>query len=144
MKLKNKIKKYEAMFELKKRNDDSIIVFKDNASDNLKDSVFKAHADRLPDDWIFDIYHSILSTLMDYDIETIDDIEEFRSEIVDGLVSVYTYDLTKWLNTSNYNVYYITEALEDYGPFDDGFKLLAMAQYIAIDEIFNEVINLLS
>ena len=144
MTLKKKINKYLNQFETKKRGEETIIVFKDNVDPELKNSVFKAHGDRLPDDWIFDIYHSILGCLADYDIESIDDIDENRSEIVDGLVDVYTSDLTSWLNNDNRNVYYLTEAQEEYGEEKDGFNLLMMAQYKAIDEIFGEVENLLT
>ena len=144
MTIKNKINKYLNMFEIKERNGDNIVVFKNNVSQDLRDSVYKAHGEHLPDDWIFDKYQSILSNLSDYDINSLDDIEDNRSEIVDGLVDVYTSDLTSWLNSHNDNVYYIEEAQKTFGAIDDGFQLLSSAQYIAIDEIYSEVINLLS
>ena len=128
-----------AFFEQKKRGDENIIVLKSEAPKALRDSVMDAHGDRLPNDWIYNQYYSILETLSNYTIESADDIEENRSEIVDGLVDVYTSDLTAWLNSDNRNVYYMTEAQEEYGNQADGFKLLAMAQYKAIDEIFSEV-----
>ena len=146
MNLEKKIDKYYNQFKTKKREgeDETIVVFKDNVDKKLEHSVFKAHGDRLPDDWIFDTYHSILGCLADYDIEKEDDIDENRSEIVDGLVDIYTSDLTSWLNNDNRNVYYLTEAQEEYGEEKDGFNLLMMAQYKAIDEIFGEVENLLT
>lgn len=135
---------YYNQFETKKRNEDTITVFKTNRSEELQDSVYKAHGDRLPNDWIFSTYCGILGSISDYTINTIDDIEDNRSEIVDGLVDVYTSELTAWLNSHNENVYYIEEVQKEYGMQEDGFKLLAMAQYMAIDEIFSEVINLLT
>ena len=71
-------------------------------------------------------------------------LHENRSEIVDSLVDVYTSDLTEWLDSNNNNVYYLGEAQKELGIQEDGFKLLAMAQYMAIDEIFSEVIELLT
>ena len=144
MTINKKAEKYLSFFEIKKRNEDTIIVFKDNRPDKLQNSVYKAHGDRLPDDWIFDKYHSILDAIGQYDCETIEDLEDKRSEIVDGLVDIYTSDLTAWLNSSNSNVYYLDEAQKQYGTIEDGFKLLSTAQYVAIDEIFSEVLNLLS
>ena len=140
--MKTKIENYLKMFEIKEveRNGEkkTIVVFADNASEDLKDSVRKAHGEQLPSDWIFDKYHSILDAMTQYD-----DIEDNRSEIVDGLVSVYTSDLTEWLNSNNSNVYYLTEALEE-SEEKDGFRALALAQYKAIDEIYSEVENLLT
>ena len=144
MKISKKIEKYLNQFETKQRGEETIVVFKANRGQELFDSVFKAHGDSLPSDWLFDKYQSILSTLSGYTIDELDDVEEYRSEIVDSLVDVYTSDLTAWLNSSNYNVYYITEAQEEYGTETDGFKILQMAQYKAIDDIYQEVINLLT
>ena len=141
-----KINHYLSFFEYKKRNDDDdddIVVLTDNVQKNLKDSVMEAHGDRLPDDWIFDIYHSILDALMQYDINSANNLNNNRSEIVDSLVDPYTADLTAWLNSNNYNVYFITEAQEEFGPETDGFKILQMAQYKAIDEIYGHIVDLL-
>jgi hypothetical protein len=144
MNMQKKIDYYINQFETKKRGEDTITVFKDNATQELKNSVYKAHGDRLPTDWIFDKYLEILEDLSNYTINSIDDVEEYRSEIVDGLVDVYTSDLTSWLNSSNYNVYYIEESQKEYGAQEDGFKMLSMAQYKAIDDIYSYVISLLS
>lgn len=58
----------------------------------------------------------------------------------------YTSNLTEWLNSNNENVYYLTEALEQ--DIQDGFDLLAEAQRIAKDEVFEgiraTVLNLLN
>jgi len=146
--MKTKIENYLKMFEIKevernidasRREKKSIVVFADNASEDLKDSVRKAHGERLLSDWVFDKFHSILDAMLQYD----DDNEDMRFEIVDGLVDVYTCDLTEWLNSNNNNVYYLTEALEEYEE-KDGFRALALAQYKAIDEIYSEVLNLLN
>jgi hypothetical protein len=147
-KINKQAEKYANMFEYKEINRNGeeakmITVFKSNATKELKDSVFAAHADRLPSDWIFDKYNSILDAIGQYDVKSSDDLEENRPEIVDGLVSVYTGELTEWLNSHNENVYYLTEALEEYDE-KDGFKALMLAQYKAIDEIFGEVVNLLT
>jgi len=139
------IEKTLEFFELKERDPDRrYIVLKDNAPESLKESIRDTHGDRLPDDWIYDKYHSALETLSGYDINDENDINDNRAEIVDGLVDVYTSNLTQWLNSNNSNVYYITEAQEEYGPEADGFKILMMAQYKAIDEIFTHVAKYLT
>ncbi len=143
MTLKKKIEKYLNQFETKERGEKTITVFKDE-SEELKNSVYKAHGDRLPNDWIFDKYKSILSTLSGYEINNEDDLNNNRPEIVDSLVDIYTNNLTEWLADNNYNVYYLEEAQKEFGPIEDGSKLLSMAQYMAIDEIYTEVVNLLT
>lgn len=145
MKLSKKIEKYLACFKYKKRdNGEGFMHLIDNPPEELRESVYKAHGDRLPDDWIYDKYHSILESFSQYDINDIDDIDEARAEIVDGLVDVYTHDLTGWLHSHNSNMYYLGEAREEFGQAENGFNLLMMAQYRAIDEIFGEVVDLLN
>jgi hypothetical protein len=144
MKISKKIERYLNEFETKERNEETIVVFKTNASQELTDSVHKAHGDRLPNDWIYDKYESILSTLSGYDINDIDDVEDNRHEIVDGLVDIYNSDLTSWLGSSYDNSYYVDEAKKEFGTSDEIYKDIAMGQYMAIDEIYSEVVNLLS
>lgn len=143
--MENTIKEALSYFTTKtlKGGDDTIVVLKDDAPESLRDSIHEAHGDRMPDDWIYGKYQSILADLSGYTITCADDIEENRAEIVDGLVDAYTSDLTAWLNISPHNVYYMTEAQEEYGAQEDGFKILQMAQYKAIDEIYGEVANYL-
>lgn len=122
----------------------SITILKDTAPEELRDSIRAAHGDRMPDDWIFSTYENILGAFSNYTITTADSLEDNRSEIVDGLVDVYTSELTGWLHRDNRNVYYLTEALEEHSEGADGFKILAIAQYLAIDEVAGEVINYLT
>ena len=137
--MKTKIENYLKMFEIKEVEHNgkkkSIVVFADSASEELKDSVRMAHGDSLPNDWIFDKYHSILNAMLQYD-----DIEDSRSEIVDSLVDIYAGDLTVWLNDNN--IYYLDEAIENGAK--NGTDALVQAQYIAIDEIYGEVLALLN
>jgi len=143
MQLIKRIESYHNMFETKTRdNGESFVCMSDKASKELHDSVMEAHNNQLPNDWTYSTYESILSSMSNYDIKTVEDLEENRSEIVDSLVDVYTSDLTAWLNSNNYNVEYLTEAMKEWEP-EDGFRLLAMAQYMAIDEIYGYVLSLL-
>lgn len=132
------------MFKSGKRTDGQRYVYLDDkASEKLKDSVHQAHGDLLPDDWIYGTYADLMQKVSEYDLKTIDDLENVRYEIVDSCVDIYTADLTKWLASNINNVYYLGEASREYGSMD-GFQLLAVAQYKAIDEVMNEVFSLLS
>ena len=53
-----------------------------------------------------------------------------------------TSDLTEWLNESNYHVEYLTNAMSEYSP-KDGFEALRIAQYLAKEEVFYIVLDLL-
>lgn len=141
-----KAEKYIKEFEVNERSDGTtfICIKNNDFKSDLYKSVREAHGDRLPQDWIFSTYLSLLEQIRDYDCQTIEDLEDKRSEIVDSLVDVYTYDLTSWLHSDNRNVYYLDEAASEFGTPEDGFKLLAQAQYLAIDEVMSEAISLLS
>lgn len=130
------------MFKIIKRGDDDITIFTDDASQDLKDSVYQAHGDTLPNNWVFQTYSSLLDDLSGYTINSIDDIEDHRHEIVDGCVDIYTYDLKKWLSDWPNASDFFDQALEFIPKTSD--QGLAMAQYLAIDEIYSEIINLLS
>lgn len=69
-------------------------------------------------------------------------IEDALLDTIDGEVDTYTANLTKWLNQSPSHVYYLTEVLED-SDIKDGFQLLGLAQYRAIEEIWREIVSLI-
>lgn len=142
MNLNQKIKSYSEML-IEDTKSDKVTKFircSDDATQELKDAVHNAHGDRMPSDWIYQKFSDILGTLVDYEIKTIDDLQDNRSEVVDRLVDVYTSDLTEWLNQSPYNVYYIDEAVKELGATEN---VLGQAQYLAIDEIYTEIVTLL-
>lgn len=145
MTLSEKIQQYSDSFESKTRKgDETYTVLKYNRAEELHESVFQAHGDRMPSDWIFATYADLMQRLTEYEINSLDDVEEYRHEIVDGYVDVYTSDITQWLADDIRNVNYITDALESGVEMREGFQLLAMAQYMAIDDIYGEIIHLLS
>jgi hypothetical protein len=67
--------------------------------------------------------------------EAIKAIEEMESYTE---ADIYTNNLTQWLNSNNNRVYYLGEALGmGYGERKDGFELLAGAQMIEKEEVYN-------
>jgi hypothetical protein len=148
MKIQEKARKYSSMFEIGKRNDGkSFVKIKDSYTDNepkeLMESVRAAHGDRSPNDWVYTTYSELMDKVAEWDFASVEALEDTRHEIVDGYVDIYTADLTAWLAEDINNVWYLTETLEEFQP-KDGFQLLSMAQYRAIDEVMQEVVNLLS
>jgi hypothetical protein len=49
--------------------------------------------------------------------------------------------LTVCLNSRNSHIYCLREALVEYHPFRDGFQLMATAQMIEKNEVFQQVIS---
>lgn len=148
MNISKKALKYSKLFETKtNQNGTTYVVIPlegdKNYNEKLYNAIREAHGDRFPDDWIYSTFANLLEKLTEYELNTIDDLENVRSEVVDSQVDIYTSDLTAWLNEDNRNVYYLTNAYEDYKPVD-GFEALTIAQSIAIDEVMQSVINLLS
>ena len=96
--------------------------------------------------WLESFLNNVVEFLGYNDFDDFDELSELiqdnLNEWVDSEVSVYTSDLTEWLNDSNNNVYYMTEATEEYGQ-TDGFKILQLAQYKAIEEVFNNALSCL-
>ena len=98
-------------------------------------------------EWLNSFFYNVIDLINNNDFETLEELEnQAQNNIyqwVDSETSVYTIDLTKWLSDNNNNVYYLTEALEEYSSIKDGFKLLQIAQYKAIEEIYNNALGCL-
>jgi hypothetical protein len=89
----------------------------------------------LPDDWRYAFIEQAVDALAEHgDADTARDMLE---------PDVYTSDLTGWLHSRNSRVYYLGEVMEEYGPFKDGFQLLAVAQLREKEEVFGQVLDAL-
>ena len=74
------------------------------------------------------------------DLEEGDEVEDLVLEWVDGDVPLYTGDLTSWLAEDVNHVVYITSAIEEFGA-KDSLPLLQMAYYLALEDVYNKVLN---
>lgn len=150
MTIQQKAQKYIDQFEVIKIQDtDKTRVILKSDKNGLYDSESKlytaireAHGDRFPDDFVYSTFLSILEKITEYDTDSIDPLDEYRHEIVDSMVDIYTHDLTGWLHDDIYNVSYLDEAIENGAT--DGCSLLSIAQYLAIDEVYPFVQELLN
>ena len=86
----------------------------------------------LPDDWRYGFIEQAADALAGHE-----DIDSARDSLEPDM---YTSDLTAWLHGRNSRVYYLGEALTEYGSFRDGFQLLAVAQMIEKAETFQQVV----
>lgn len=99
------------------------------------------HKIECSEDFVYKQVWRCLNWLVDEAPESDVPIEDALLDTIDGKVDIYTANLTKWLNQSPSHVYYLTEVLED-SDIKDGFQLLGLAQYRAIEEIWREVMYL--
>jgi hypothetical protein len=111
---------------------------KDDAPSWMATVCRKAHDDGnlLPDDWRYAFIEQAVDALAAYG-----DADEARSSLEPD---IYTHELTGWLHSLNSRVYYLGEALTEYGSFRDGFQLLAAAQMVEKEEVFQQVVNALT
>lgn len=101
-------------------------------------------------DYSYNWLHDFLNDFTDYiesskEKDISQDIDNFRdniNEYIDNRTEVYTSNLTAWLNSNNNNVYYLTEVLEE-NEVKDGFQLLQLAQYKAIEEIYYNALSII-
>lgn len=96
-----------------------------------------AHDDgaMLPDDWRYVFIETAIDALAEHE-----DTEEALGRLEPD---IYTSDLTAWLHSRDSRVYYLGDALSEYGSFRDGFQLLAAAQMIEKEEVFRQVVSAL-
>jgi hypothetical protein len=147
MKISTKAQKYYDMFDVGTRDNGEVFAFlKAGHGKKLGDAVNAVHGDIFPNDWIYMKFHDLLGSIADYDIDTIDELEDVRSEIVDGLVDIYTHEQKQWLIDYPKADEFMSEAVAGrvYSTDDGMWQVYSYAQYLAIDDIMNEVINLLS
>jgi hypothetical protein len=95
----------------------------------------RAHdeAKLLPDDWRYAFIEEAVDALAEHD-----DTDEALASLEPD---IYTGELTAWLHSLNSRVYYLGEALTECGSFRDGFELLAAAQMIEKEEVFQQVVT---
>ncbi len=113
---------------------ESFRTLKDDAPEWMTIVCRKAHDDAriLPDDWRYGFIEEAVDALAEHE-----DTDEARRSLEPD---IYTSDLTAWLHSLNGRVYYLDEAMTEFGGFSSGFQLLAAAQMLEKDEVFHQVV----
>jgi hypothetical protein len=114
-------------------NGEEFVKTKEGRPDWLENLIFTAHGNMMPDDYRYKFIEDALQYISDQD----EDADLDRPEIE---ADTYTSDLTKWLNSRNDRVYYLSEALEEYGT-NDGFQALYLAQLCERGEVYDSVLS---
>jgi len=135
-------KKLALLLEYRTEDEDSTVVFTDRAlnewSADREQVSSLIHGIKASEDFVYKEVFRALRAIADEGFETVKNGLGYYCE-----PNIYTYDLLKWLAGSIWHVYYISEALERFGECgNDGFVLLAVAQEIAKQEIWDAVLDL--
>lgn len=108
----------------------------------LSDAIYKQNS--ITTNFDYEQASQLITHLIEADFDDLDELEEKAPYLIhewaDADVDIYTKDLTEWLNENVENVYYLTEAINEYNA-NDGFNALTMAQYCAIRDIYNNVLD---
>lgn len=117
-------------FDTKIRNDGVGFIYMKKDAEWIKEMVYKAHGGETPNDYT---YQFIVDSL---DAIRLHEEQEESSEAIQA--DIFTSYLTRWLDSANSRVGYVTQALEEF-TYKDGFELLSNAQLIERLEVFDIV-----
>lgn len=143
MKAKNKIHELLAKMEDNLKYDEKREIYlTKKQSGPIYQGFMETHGtEMMPDDWRFQKIAHMLSHFQDYELNNIDDIREIVNEVVDGLVDIYTSDLTKWLASRLQRIEYVDEAIKNYGKGESVVNDLMAGQYFEIEEMAGRLIT---
>lgn len=116
----------------------------DDSPEWMADAIQAAHDDMMPDDTRYAMIRETAYRMADADDSEIED----SHEAVDGLVDVYTAELTRWLASHYQRVSYCDEALEDIGGKlghdQTMINLIQMGQFAEYREIWSSLATALA
>lgn len=124
-----------------RRGEETITTFTDDRPDWLYDAVYEAHGSMLPDDWKFACCELAVDAIADAGEDA--DLDDLAHEFADGQADVYNADRLKWLASHMDRVYYVEDAVKEFGtPTDedgqfDLLRVIGLGQYAEAMECFN-------
>ena len=130
MTIQEKAAQIRSTFVEKIRTDGTKYWSTESEEAEIKELCYAAHDDMMPDDWKYRFIVDALDLIAEAD-----DVDDVTIE-----PDIYTADLTAWLASHNGRVYYLTQALEEYGE-TDGFRALACAQAFEREEVYFSVLS---
>lgn len=112
---------YQSCFEkITRDNGETVWIISDifDKCDNLTNMIRSAHGDMLPDDWRYEFIVEALSDLADCN-----DPDEVYPE-----PDIWNHDLLKWVGSHLDRVWYVDEAVQEYGIDARDFSLISTLQ----------------
>tara|TARA_R100001443_G_scaffold52423_1_gene64085 strand:- start:682 stop:1149 length:468 start_codon:yes stop_codon:yes gene_type:complete len=112
--------------------------------EKIQNFIMDLHNEELPNDWRYDIIHSLLDSLLNnYDVNNEDEAYEHIDIISDSLVNVYNYGLAKWL-CEDVSRGYFDQSLDNSEFNNDDtsiYGIIMKRQYEEIYTMASKIIN---
>ncbi len=126
------------------RGDETIVTLRDDAPDWVRNLVYRAHGDMLPDDYRYRWTRDALECIEESGEESRDDLDDYAGEFADTAVDVYTGARLAWLASHLSRPGYCDEAADDLGADGlDTVERIGLGQYVESREVFELVANAL-
>jgi len=109
--------------------------------DDLATFVHELHDEELPNDWRYEKIVEICEAIAEYDADT--EWSDAAHEITDGLVSVFTFELTEWIADYGSRLSYCDQVLEDGLISADArmYDRLIVGQYECIKQMVDMIMS---
>ena len=109
--------------------------------EKIQEFIMDLHNEEAPNDWRYDIIHSLLENLIEgYDVNNEDEAEEHIACICDSLVNVYNYGLAKWL-CDDVSRGYFEDLPSIEGSDTSIYGIIMKRQYEEISTMASKIIN---
>ena len=109
--------------------------------EEIQSFIMDLHNEEAPNDWRYDIIHSLLENLIEgYDVNNEDEAYEHIDIICDSLVNVYSYGLAKWL-CDDVSMGYFEDLPSIEGSDTSIYGIIMKRQYEEIYTMASKIIN---
>jgi len=109
--------------------------------EEIQNFIMDLHNEESPNDWRYDIIHSLLENLVEgYDVNNEDEAYEHIDTICDSLVNVYNYGLAKWL-CEDVSRGYFEDLPSIEGSDTSIYGIIMKRQYEEISTMASKIIN---
>ena len=114
--------------------------------EEIQNFIMDLHNEETPNDWRYDIIHSLLNSLIEnYDVNNEDEAYEHIDIICDSLVNVYNYGLAKWLCDDVSRGYFDSSSdissIYDVNYSESIYGIIMKRQYEEIYMMASKIIN---
>jgi hypothetical protein len=120
-------------------DEDRYVRVRDGAPEWVRDMVYSAHADMLPDDWRYQCIRAAVEAISE--CEDYDAADDYRGEFADGMVDAYNHARIEWLGSHGSRLSYCDEAAEEMGAetHRDIMNMIGLGQFAEADEVYGLV-----
>lgn len=116
---------------------------KEGAPEWVRELVWHAHGDMLPDDYRYRWTSDALDAIAEWMAGWEEDPSDSDADFDDGAVDVYTAGRLAWLGSNLNRTSYVDEARDELGPFPGVVEEIGAGMYLEAREVFALVVDAL-